>query len=119
MKGFRQFVEEDKSQFVGIVKKQLGVPKTLWIGMPVLVSNCKLGKYEIQQPTNFIVSSFDDIGVTIRRIADPTVFEDDPDDEIDPDEDEQDLEITISLEDFYKLLEPPPMPSGGGMGGLI
>lgn len=115
MKGFRQFVEkEDPEKFVSTVKKQLDIPKRIWLGMPLTISNTKIGKQMITSPTMFHVTDFDDVYVTLASIANPGHEHDgepdyeDPDDEIEMDTDNVrgKFEITINKKDFYKLLEP-------------
>lgn len=116
LRGFRTFMEDDK--YVSTIKKQLGVPKKLWLGMPVLVTNTKIGKHKIDTPTMFNVTDFDEKSVTVATVANTGV--EDLDDEIDTDKIGE-IEITISRDDFYKLIEPqvpPGADTGGMMGGL-
>ena len=123
LKGFRRFVEE-KDQFVSTIKKQLDVPKKVWLGMPISLSNVKLGGHMITDPTIFYVTDFDDVSVTLTNVPKPghehddDYEEDDPDDEIDLDKDtiRGHIEVTIDRDDFYKLQEPQGMTQGGGMG---
>ncbi len=132
LRGFSLFVEEEEDKdhepdsYVSTVKKQLHVPKKLWAGMPVLVSNTKLGNHMVTEPTMFYVKDFDDISVTLVNVPKPGSNDDnddkdDPDDEIDLDKQtiRGHLEITIDRDEFYKLQEPqvPPGGGGGGMGG--
>lgn len=114
MEGFRQFVE--KKDYVSVIKKQLGVPKKLWMGMPIPLSNVKLGKHKIIEPQTFYVKDYDDISVTLVNVEMP---DEDQDDEIDLDKTGS-IEVTISRHDFEKLLEPQ-IPAGADttmMGGL-
>lgn len=130
-KGFRLFEKADKPEgpedepesMVDITKKQFGIDKKTWIGMPLMVSNTKLGKHMIRQPTMFYVSEFDDDTVTLTNVLDPTDMgdeDDDEDDEIDLDRNDlhDTIEITISKSDFYELQKPQGMqPAGAGLGG--
>lgn len=137
-RGFSEFVsqeedkgDDDKGKFVSTVKKQLKVPKKLWLGMPILLSNVKLGKHKVTTPTMFYVSDFDDDSVTLTNaleVGQPedSTDEDDPDNEIDLDKNNIDgrVKITISREDFEGLQQPQTFqgmdptqlrPPGGGM----
>jgi hypothetical protein len=57
--GFREFAfkndtgEERPDNFISTVKKQFNVSKKIWLGMPLLLSNVKLGKHLITDPTMF------------------------------------------------------------------
>jgi hypothetical protein len=120
LKGFKLFEAEKKPQkdaFVNTIKKQLGVPKKLWLGMPLLVSNCKLGNQMIREPTMFYVKDFDDDSVTIKNL--PNATSDDEDGEIDVSKGtiHGEIEAIITKKDFYNLQEPQGMQAGGGMGG--
>lgn len=127
MKSFRTFIEEKEAKpanFVNTIKKQMGVPKKLWLGMPILLSNVKLGKHTIGSPTMFYVSDFDKSSVTLVNVPDPSYEGDDLDGEIDLDKRtvRGDIEVTIDRDDFYDLQEPQITPgadtTGLGMGGL-
>jgi hypothetical protein len=124
MKGFREFV--DKEKYVATVKKQLGVPKKIWLGMPLLLSNTKLGNRMIGQPTMFYVTNYDKNSVTLSNATEPGSQEReyDADDELDLDKStvQGKIEITVSMQDFYKLQEPQVPPGGGDtgmMGGMV
>jgi hypothetical protein len=110
-KNFKLF--EEKTPYVDIVKKQLGVSKSLWLGMPVLISNVKLGKIKITKPTMFYVKDFNDNTVTMKSSLFPTSAED-SDDEIDVSGDDEQRDIIISRNDFYNIQEPQGMQAGGG-----
>lgn len=125
-KGFKLFEDEDKDSYVDTIKKQLGVEKKIWTGMPLLVSNAKLGTHKITQPTIFYVWEFDDNSVTLRNIPKPTEPDDgeeDGDGEINIDDSDVHgtIEVTIDIKDFYDLQKPQGMQPGGsaamGMGG--
>ena len=113
--GFRLFAEEEKKSpdnFVATVKKQVEVPKKLWFGMPITLSNVKLGNHMIRQPAAFYVTTFDSHTVTIRPVPYSSLDKDgngdDVDDEIDLDQaDDLGKEVTITRSKFMKLLEPP------------
>lgn len=123
---FKTFFEEEESKFLPTVKKQLGVPKVMWLGMPFLVSNTKLGKHKITEPTTFYVTDFSDDYVTLSNVPKPgygqnangpeDIDDDDPDDEIDMSRGTISgrSEITITRKDFEALQEPqmPPQSSG-------
>ena len=135
--GFRLFVElaepedgEDKGSFLAHSKKTFGVAKKLWLGMPLLLSNTKLGDYKVIEPKMFYVKDYDDTSVTLTNVLNPMTEkepgEDDPDDEIDMEDDTEgqgQVEITISREDFEDLQKPQTFPGmdtmslrlGGGM----
>ena len=122
---FEQEQEEDKQSHVAIVKQQFKIPKTLWQGMPLLLSNVKLGKRQIREPTVFYVNKYDANTVTLCNMlstGEPEPFEDE-DGEIDLDDTKltDKIEIIISRDDFYELQKPqgmqPGMPPPGG--GLI
>ncbi len=140
--GFKVFCEEHTrpDSFVSQIKKQVHVPKKLWFGMPVVISNTKLGEHLIREPTAFYVVDFDSHTVTIKPV--PYAYNDeDMDDEIDlADDHEEGEEYTITRDNFFRLLEPPNYqgadfngagsaiqwksagntlngPMGGGMGG--
>lgn len=127
LSGFRRYVE---NSFVGTVKKQLGVPKNVWLGMPITVSHTKIGNHMIIDPMTFFVTDFDSAEVTIKSVPKPGYGEDDDygndeeddgDDEINMDKGSiQNLSFTLSKKNFYKLLEPivPPQDAGMGLGGL-
>jgi hypothetical protein len=128
LKGFRKFVEEKEQpdKYVSVVKKQLKVPKSLWLGMPVLVSNTKIGDKTIIDPTMFYVSDFDRDSVTIVNVPDPGDYEgeegdidSDPDDEINLDKKgiHGHVEFVLSRDDFYQLQTPQIPPGGDAMGG--
>lgn len=132
MIGFRKFFEEEGegNKFVSTIKKQLHVPKALWLGMPIVMSNAKIGGHMIHQPTTFFVTDFNDEEVTIRSVGFPGYGEDgtdDSDDDIDGeiDMDRGDLnagkEFIITREAFYKLLQPDASSSlaGSPMGGMF
>jgi hypothetical protein len=118
-RGFSEFAfkgdddNQDKSKYVSTVKKQLSVPKQVWMGMPLLISNTKIGKQMITTPTMFYVTDFDDSSVTLTNVPKPgepddIEDEDDPDNEIDLDKQtiKGRIEFTISKEDFESLQEP-------------
>jgi len=127
-RGFKIFEAEHPDQFVSTVKKQLKVPKTVWLGMPVTISNTKIGGQLVREPAVFYVTDFDDASVTIANVPTPgnLDIDDDPDDEIDTDDTflKGKHDFTLSRDEFYKLLEPqiPPgvdtstMGGGGGLG---
>ena len=139
-RGFSLFVEEEEDKdhapdaYLSTAKKQMGIPKKLWAGMPILVSNTRIGKRMITDPTMFYVTDFDDTSVTLVNSPKPGSLDDtsdgepaeDPDDEIDLDKGtvHGHIEITISRDDFAKLQEPQIPPGmdassmGGGMGGM-
>jgi hypothetical protein len=114
-KGFRQFHEEKEERpdkYISTIKKQLPlIKKKLWLGMPVMLSNIRLGKILIRSPRPFYVTEFDDGTVTIRSVQNPGLDGDgnDSDDEIDLDDkdDPDENEFTIPRKAFYQLLEPP------------
>jgi len=111
-KEFR-FFQEDKAKFVNTVKKQLNVPKKLWLGMPVVLSNVKIGDVFIRSPKVFYVTDFDDSVVTIRNVSNPMNV--DTDGEIDLDKsDFENKSFVLPRQEFYNLLEPQGMSSGGG-----
>ena len=118
--GFRQFVE--KTDYFSVVKKNLRVPKRLWFGMPVIVSNVKIGHKKITKPTIFYVKDFDRDSVTINSLSDPGVSDKDCDfdDEIDLSKDDDEIEAIITRDDFQKLMEPQidPNAAAGGAGGM-
>lgn len=128
MRTFRQFSEE-KDKYVSTIKKQLKVPKKIWLGMPLLLSNVKLGKQKVTSPTMFYVKDFDDNYVTITNVMDigqeeDPIDDDDPDGEIDISKRDihGKIEVTMSKMDFEKLQEPQGMSQGqdaGGLGGLL
>jgi hypothetical protein len=109
MQGFKEFAKKD--DYLSTVKSQLKVPKSLWVGMPILLSNTKLGKYRIDRPTMFYVTEFDDQWVTITNVLEvgqPEDGEDDPDNEINVDKNRivGRIQTTISREDFDDLQQP-------------
>lgn len=104
MQTFRQFVE---NKFINIAKKQLNIPKRLWFGMPLMISHAKIGNYNVVQPTMFYVKDFNRDSVTISNLQDP--LQQDSDDEIGIDNNS--IEATIDINDFYKLLTPDAPPS--------
>lgn len=122
-KGFKFFEEDEPDKFVATVKKQLKVPKAIWLGMPVTISNTKIGNQLIREPAVFYVTDFDDASVTIANVPTPGNMDtDDLDDEIDTDDSflKGKHSFTISKDEFYKLLEPqmPPGADTSGMGGM-
>jgi hypothetical protein len=114
--GFKLFVEkkaEAPDSYVSTIKKQLKVPKKLWFGMPITLSNVKLGGHLIRQPAAFYVTDFDSHTVTIKPIPYAALDKDGNGDDID---DELDLDtadnlgkksITMTRDTFLKLMEPP------------
>lgn len=118
--GFREFVAKDNDSdqekpdaYLSTVKKQFKIPKKLWLGMPILLSNTKIGKHKITSPTMFYVKEFDDSSVTLTNVLDVGQPEDpndesDMDDEIDLDKGDVHgrIEVTISREDFDNLSMP-------------
>jgi hypothetical protein len=118
-----------ESKFPSTIKKQFEVPKSLWYGMPLMVSNAKLGKYDIKQPKMFYVTDYDKKTVTLKPMPkypgidtddDSKHMDDDQDDEINRDKLDDDAgEVIIARKSFYKLLEPEGMQAGGGdIGGI-
>lgn len=127
--------EQRPDNFISTIKKQLPlIKKMLWFGMPVVVSNVKLGKIMIRDPRVFYVTDFDDGTVTIQSVENPG-FEGeggDIDDEIelDREDDPDENTFTIPRDAFYQLLEPPNFQGadfqkasmtafGGGGGGMM
>ncbi len=110
--GFSRFHEKEEQekpdQYVSTLKKQVDIPKKLWMGMPVILSNIKIGKVSIRDPRVFYVTEFDDETVTIKNVKNPmSQEEEDMDDEINLDKDDWDQkQFTIPRKEFYKLLEP-------------
>ena len=127
---FRLFAEkENKSpdSYVATIKKQVQVPKKLWFGMPITLSNVRLGNHLIRQPTAFYVTDFDSHTVTIKPVPfsalDKDGNGDDVDDELDLDTADHaaDKLITITRDKFLKLLEPPNFQGsdfGSAAGGV-
>lgn len=97
-----------KDQYVSTIKKQAHIPKKLWMGMPVILSNVKIGKSMIREPRVFYVTDFDDGTVTIKNVKNSmSQEEEDGDDEINMDKDDwAQKKFIIPRDDFYKLLEP-------------
>ncbi len=143
--GFRVFCEDSSrpDSFVSQIKKQAHVPKKLWMGMPVVISNTKLGEHLIREPRAFYVTDFDSHTVTIKPVPNAATDDDnDVDGEMDLGEDDiVGQEYTITRDNFYRLMEPPNFqgadfngagstiqwksagntlngPMGGGMGGM-
>jgi NACalpha-BTF3-like transcription factor len=130
--GFRRYHEKEEKekpdQYVSTVKKQLGIGKKLWMGMPVVLSNVKIGKSMIRDPRVFYVTDFDDATVTIKNVKNPmSQEEEDMDDEINLDKDDWDQkQFVLPRNDFYKLLEPEAQGDfatasqsmGGAPGGM-
>lgn len=114
---FKLYEGERPDMFASTIKKQFKVPKSLWFGMPILISNAKLGKYKIRQPKMFYVTDYDRNTVTLKPMPDyPGIDNDDDviDDEIDKDRKDNDAgEVIIAKKEFYKLLEPEGMQPGG------
>lgn len=115
-KGFSEYAfkndKSEKNKYVSTVKKQLYVPKKIWMGMPLLISNTKIGKQMITSPTMFYVTDFDNNSVTLTNVPrseEPfDAEEDDPDGEIDLDKGmiKGRVVLTISKQDFESLQEP-------------
>lgn len=103
MRSFTQFME---SKYLDNIKNQFGVQKHLWMGMPIVLSNVKLGDDFFREPTTFYVSDFDKSIVTIKTVLNPLYdLEFDKDEEIITDRNTQ-KEFTLSRKKFEELLEP-------------
>lgn len=115
MTSFRQFFE---NKFADIMKKQLRIPKNIWVGMPILVGNVKLGGKKIVEPTTFIVKKYDDNSVVLSAsVEEPAMPDDDGEFDVSKNLLNPNQEFVVSIEQFYKMIEPPPgQASGGGMG---
>lgn len=116
--------DRDKADnFISVIKKHVGVPKKLWFGMPILVSNTKIGDKFYREPTMFHVTDFDKHSVTIELIPDSGYTGDEEgeiDDEIDLDDtDNRSKEsIILTRTEFVKLLEPQIPPGADMSAGL-
>ncbi len=119
--------------FLAQSKRVFGVPKKTWLGMPLMLSNVKLGPHKIVQPTMFYVTSFDKTSVTLTNVPtegqpDDESDYDDPDDEIDMSKSALTgrIEVTISRDDFNDLQKPQTFQGMdttslriGGGGGMM
>lgn len=106
---FKVFCEKDNDRpdsYVSQIKKQTKVPKKIWLGMPVVISNTKLGDSMIREPTAFYVIEFDTHTVILKPV--PYAYGDeDQDDEIDLEKDDgKGKTFTITINNFYKLVAP-------------
>jgi hypothetical protein len=108
---FRDWFNEN---FQNVIKGQLKVPRKIWTGMPFVASNIKINGKLISQPTSFIVVSSDDKSVTIKKLDYLQSTSPDMDGDIQKQECEE--EMTVPIDDFYKMVQPPNIPqaSPGG-----
>ena len=103
---FSKFLED--SSYQDIMSKNARISKKLWFGMPVIVTNAKVGKLMIKQPTIFYVQDFNKDNVTLRMVGDE-VYDIDNAGEINVGgmNELEGEEFTISMKDFYDLMTPP------------
>ena len=100
---FSKFLED--SSYQDIMSKNARISKKLWFGMPVIVTNAKVGKLMIKQPTIFYVQDFNKDNVTLRMVGDE-VYDIDNAGEINVGgmNELEGEEFTISMKDFYDLM---------------
>lgn len=117
---FESEVDKGKDAFVNAMRKYFKIDKSVWLGMPLLITHTKLGKYDIEEPTMFYVKDCNDKSVTLVNYKIPTDEVKDDDYDYEMVKVPRDIEVIITLDDFYSLQEPQGS-SGGGMpgGGLL